>query len=367
MKVKPHKIYAESLDPKTLSQFYDAMKCDFVVKGALMPDAHLGYSIPIGAVVATKGMIVPAWVGYDIGCGMVALKTTFKIDDIREHSQEIFDGIYRRIPVGANHNDRFTNWKEAETLPSTKVLKDLYDKNGGKQIGSLGGGNHFVEIGHDENDDIWIIIHSGSRNLGHRIATHYMKLASESDKAKEGNYPLDVTSVEGENYIMDLNFCLEFALQNRKIMIERVIRVIKETCEGDGNMRNIINRNHNHATEKDGLWIHRKGATHAEAGMEGVIPGNMRDGSFIVEGKGNPESLYSSSHGAGRVLSRRQAKETIDLKDFEETMGDITAKVGQSTIDESPFAYKDIFQVMKEQEDLVHVKHRVKPLINIKA
>jgi tRNA-splicing ligase RtcB len=367
MKLKPHKVFAEYIEPKTMNQFYDAMKCDFVVRGALMPDAHLGYSIPIGAVVATDGHIVPAWVGYDIGCGVGALKTTFKKSDIVDQTEKIFNGIYRAIPTGMNRNDHSSTWKEAEAIECTKTCRENFDINGLKQLGSLGSGNHFIEIGYDENDDIWIIIHSGSRNLGHKTATHYMKLASNSNKAREGNYSLEVTSVEGENYIMDLNFCLEFALRNREIMLERVVREIKHYCEGGANFRSLINRNHNHATFKDGLWIHRKGATHAEAGMEGVIPGNMRDGSFIVEGKGNPDSLYSSSHGAGRILSRRQAKENISLDDFKESMVGIKAKVIQGTIDESPFAYKDIFHVMKEQEELVEVKHRVIPLINIKA
>ena len=159
----------------------------------------------------------------------------------------------------------------------------------------------------------------------------------------------------------------EFALENRLEIIRRVVKEIQHYCDGDAVWDKLINRNHNHAEEKDGLWIHRKGATHAEKGMMGVIPGNMRDGSFIVEGKGNPDSLYSSSHGAGRVLGRRKAKETLDVDDFTETMEGIVAKVDSKTLDESPFAYKDIFQVMEQQEDLVEVHHRVVPLINVKG
>ena len=194
-----------------------------------------------------------------------------------------------------------------------------------------------------------------------------MKLASKSNKAREGHYPLHVDSNEGKDYIMDLNFCLEFALENRKSMVKRAIEVIKKTCLGDIIEDSLINRNHNHAQFKDGLWIHRKGATHAEYGMMGVIPGNMRDGSFIVKGKGNPDSLCSSSHGAGRVLSRKEAKATLTLDVFEDTMSHIKAKVTEGTLDESPHAYKNIFDVMELQKDLVEVITLVKPLINIKA
>ena len=197
-----------------------------------------------------------------------------------------------------------------------------------------------------------------------------MKIASGSNKAKEGHFGLDVNSVEGKNYITDMNFCLEFALENRKRIVQKVAGVINRTI----NMiyylvkiDKIINRNHNHAELKDGLWIHRKGATHAEDGMLGVIPGNMRDGSFIVAGKGNPHSLYSSSHGAGRVLGRKAAQLILNVENFTEQMKGITAKVCDKTLDESPSAYKNIFEVMELQKELVTVIHHIKPIINIKA
>ncbi len=363
---KPYKIYAEVLEAEALQQFESAMQQDFVVKGALMPDAHSGYSLPIGAVVATEGVVVPAWVGYDIGCGMCALKTTFDSEEVRANAKSIFDNLYRDIPVGFNHNKTDSEW-DYKSIDCTSKIDEIFQKNGLKQLGSLGGGNHFIEIGVDESQAIWIIIHSGSRNLGHATATHYMKLASGDGRAREGHFGFDVATSDGESYIADLNFCLQFALANRKEMIHRVEKVMKRYCSGEGLWFELINRNHNHAEFKDGLWIHRKGATHAEAGMMGVIPGNMRDGSFIVRGKGNPEALYSSSHGAGRVLGRKKAKELLNVKDFSDTMIGITAKVGNSTLDESPFAYKDIFEVMRLQSELVEVVAHVKPIINIKG
>jgi len=359
------KIFAEHIEPEAMRQFESAMDQPFSVKGALMPDAHAGYSLPIGAVVATDGMILPSWVGYDIGCGMCALPTTFTKDDIVLNSDKIFKSIYRSIPTGFNHNKKRSDWDE---IPEhTAIGKEIFDKNGFNQLASLGGGNHFIEIGYDENNQIWIIIHSGSRGIGHAIATYYMKLASGDGKAREGHFAFSVKSDEGKDYIKDMNFCLAFALENRKQMIARVEREIACCCEGEGDWNNLINRNHNHAEAKDGLWIHRKGATHAEEGMMGVIPGNMRDGSFIVKGKGNPDSLWSSSHGAGRVLGRKEAHKKLNLSDFKETMKGITAKVENTTLDESPLAYKNIFEVMELQKDLVEVLHHIKPMVNIKG
>lgn len=362
---KPYKIYSEHGEYEALKQFENIMNLDSVVKGALMSDFHVGYTMAIGAVVAVDGQIFPSFVGFDIGCGMGAVKTSFKLEDVKKNSQNIFDEIYKVVPTGFNINNKSSRW--AHNLKSTDALKEIYKKNGDNSLGTLGSGNHFIEIGHDENNDIWIIVHSGSRNLGHSAATHYMKIASNSDKAKEGAYGLDVNSQNGKDYILDLNFCLEYAIENRRQILHKVEKVISNHCSGKMFYDSIINRNHNHAELKDGLWIHRKGATHAEDGMMGVIPGNMRDGSFIVRGKGNPDSLYSSSHGAGRVMSRSKAKENISMDDFKESMDGIVAKVTNGTLDESAFAYKDIFEVMENQKELVDVIHHVKPIINIKG
>lgn len=234
-------------------------------------------------------------------------------------------------------------------------------------MGTLGGGNHFIEIGKDENGFVWIITHSGSRGVGHGIAQHYMRLASPNGAASEGHYGFHVDSTDGQNYINDLNICLDYALENRRILIDEVSKSICRHISGSYDKNTLINRNHNHAELKDGLWIHRKGATHAEKGMMGVIPGNMRDGSFIVEGKGNPESLYSSSHGAGRIMGRKEAKKTIKLEDFIETMKGITANKTEDLLDEAPMAYKNIFDVMEQQQDLVEVKNHITPIINIKG
>lgn len=366
--MKSHKIYAEHLEQNVLDQFYGALEQDYVIKGALMADAHLGYSLPIGGVIATKDVIVPSWIGFDIGCGCSAVKMMVHKDEV--DAGKIFKKIYETIPVGFNHNKKPDEWFDIKDYKISDTLKTIFkERNGLHQIGTLGGGNHFIEIGYDEDNYVWIVIHSGSRGIGHAVATHYMRLASGDGKAREGHYGLKTDSATGKEYIMDMNFCLEFAIENRSIMIGKVLDIF----ENQVGVQIIdipwdtINRNHNHAELKDGLWIHRKGATHADKDMMGVIPGNMKDGSFIVKGKGDPDSLNSSSHGAGRRMSRKEAKRQIDINAFEATMQGITAKVDLDTLDEAPGAYKDIYKVMDTQKDLIDVVSHIKPIINVKG
>ena len=367
---KPYKIYSDTIEGSALDQFYTAMKEPTTVQGALMPDAHKGYTLPIGAVIATEGVTFPSYVGYDIGCGMSALPLSCNVQTVKQKADEIFNRIYRDVPVGFNKHGSKQRWdghKELLAKTTDGMQKRFVDKLGLQQIGTLGGGNHFIEIGADENEDCWIIIHSGSRGVGHATATNYMKLASPTGKASEGHFGFKVDSPDGLDYIKDLAFCLEFALQNRKLMIQKVANILMKLCKGKDDWSRFVNRNHNHAELVGDRWIHRKGATHAENGMMGVIPGNMRDGSFIVRGKGNPDSMCSSSHGAGRVLGRKKAKELLDIDEFKSTMSKVKAKVENSTLDESPMAYKDIFEVMDLQKDLVEVVCHVKPMINIKG
>ena len=366
---KPYHIFAEDLDRKSIDQFVGAMRQDSVLKGALMPDAHTGYTLPIGAVVAVDGIIYPSFVGYDIGCGMCAVKTTFKAEDVRSKAERIFKQIYQLLPVGFSHRKKEQEWPGYKRLNHTPTVKKLMAASGLKQLGTLGGGNHFVEVGEDESGQVWIVVHSGSRNVGHSVATHYLKVASPDGKAREGFYGLRTDSAQGQDYINDMAFCLAFALENRRQIMQATAEAISSQIDGKVIESSLINRNHNHAEKKDNLWIHRKGATHAEEGMLGVIPGNMRDGSFIVRGKGNPDSLYSSSHGAGRVMSRKKTKEKVDLEAFIETMkkNKITARVDRGTLDEAPSAYKNIWEVLAMQADLVDVLHHIRPIINVKG
>ncbi|MBT3226277.1 MAG: RtcB family protein [Deltaproteobacteria bacterium] len=367
---KKIKIFAEGIELEALNQFYSAMENGFAITGALLPDAHTGYTLPIGGVVGTDNYILPSWVGYDIGCGMCATATGIAAEHLIPFTEIIYKKIYAQVPTGFNSNVHPAKW-DYRHLEKTKVLHGIFSKKGLKQLGTLGSGNHFIELGFDEDQRVWIIVHSGSRGLGHDVASHYMRLASGDGKAREGHFGFEVNSTNGQAYLKDMNFCVAYALENRKRIIGKIFDILSETLPNQPFARmdttRLINRNHNHAEFKHGLWIHRKGATQAENGMSGVIPGNMRDGSFIVEGLGNPDSLWSSSHGAGRILGRRKAKQQLSLDQFRETMVGIKAKVVSGTLDESPFAYKDIFQIMDSQEKMVKILHHVKPIINIKA
>ncbi len=416
----PYKIYAELLDEGAQQQFLDVLSAPFVTYAALMPDAHQGYTMPIGGVCATKDVIVPQFVGFDIGCGMCAFKTNFSREQIENKAQIIYNKIIENIPLGFKTHKNAQSFKS--DLPRTDFAQYILESSALKQLGTLGGGNHFIEIGYGKDESVWIIVHSGSRGLGHKIASHYMlqafleqnpqdkkltEIVAEFEernikfkelrpekyqsslnkftvkqkaalikKAKidniKGIWGLDTNSELGKEYILDQNFALNYALENRKRMIIAVHNIFNNVLnsenEIDFNCNDFINRNHNHAEfdDKSNQWIHRKGATHAEKGMRGVIPGNMRDGCFIVTGKGNYDSLQSSSHGAGRVMSRTKAKKNVSIEDFESSMKNITGTVDINTVDESPFAYKDIFEVMNLQKDLVSIDDHIKVLINVK-
>lgn len=367
--MKPFKIYDDgvNIEQGALDQFYSAMEQDFVVRGALMPDAHQGYSLPIGAVVATKDYVLPSWVGYDIGCGMCALPTTFDADQVNGLSDHIMNSIYEDVPVGFNHNKYGVNPNQ-EMPRRTKAFDEIFHAKGGyKQLGTLGGGNHFIEAGVDYDGTVWIVIHSGSRGIGHGCATHYMKLASPDGKAREGHYGWHTSDPNAQDYMLDQEFCLQFALVNRRTILQRTIGAIQRHVDGEGIWDCLINRNHNHAEQRGDLLIHRKGATHAEAGMKGVVPGNMAAGSYIVIGLGNEDALWSSSHGAGRVLGRKAAKESLLLEDFENAMFGISARVEQACLDEAPLAYKNIDDVMAAQADLVSIDAHITPLLNVKG
>lgn len=412
---KPYTIFTDYVEDTALIQFAECMEQPSVVKGALMADTHAGYIAPIGSVLLTKDTIFPSFVGYDIGCGMSECKLDLDISTIsKEDLETIKTEILKRVPIGfKRHNRRHPLTRKLRDMPMTEFAKTVLKETGPYQLGTLGGGNHFLEIGSTDDGKLSIVIHSGSRGVGHKIATHHMKEAAidntdesryalefdaknkkwyeavtstfkENDylKAKkefiyrrvrarveniEDGYPLNTTAQRGINYINDMNMALQFALDNRKLMIQNVIKAISTVTNIKYEELRFINRNHNHADLTSEGWLHRKGATHAEEGMYGVIPGNMVDGSFIVQGKGNEDSMNSSSHGAGRVLSRRKAKEQLNLEEFKSTTSHLVANHSDSNLDESPKAYKNIFEVMDNQKELVTVIDRVVPVLNIKG
>ncbi|EKE26573.1 MAG: hypothetical protein ACD_4C00238G0002 [uncultured bacterium (gcode 4)] len=407
-------IYWEKIEDEAMRQFNEVMKIDSVIKWVLLPDAHSGYVLPIWGVVAVKDYIFPAFIWYDIGCGVCAIKTEYKKKQIKGLEDRIFDSVYRSVPCWEwlSRKEKI-DWDYLK-IPHSNFLENLM-KTWIYQIWTLGWWNHFIEISYDEEDNIWIVVHSWSRWVWYKTAAKYMRIAKmienplfrefekefeeieDYEKLKkkdieeyeeikwkyifekwkklfkwgiEWTYGLKSDSKEWKEYIMDMNFCLEFALENRKQMLKATYGELDYYLSWkrkEINYENMINRHHNHAELKDSLWIHRKWATHAERWMLWIIPWNMRDWSFVVRWKWNPDSLYSSSHWWGRIMSRTEAKRSISLDEFKETMKWIKAKVDFKTIDEAPFAYKNIFEVMKFQKDMVQILHHLKPIINIKG
>ena len=344
---------------------------------AIMPDAHVGYGMPIGGVMATKDAIVPNAVGVDIGCGMCSLRTNLEHMD-EKRLKKVMSNIRKTIPVGFKHHAEKQDecWMPPVEGALPIVLQEY--NSAMYQIGTLGGGNHFIEIQKGSDGYIWIMVHSGSRNLGYTVAEHYHQQAKEENKKHHEEVPQDLSyflrGSEGyNNYFNEMNYCIQFALQNRQLMMERVKSAFEEVAP-EVEFSKFINKPHNFAaweTHFDHeVIVHRKGATRAEEGERGMIPGSQGTRSFLVKGKGNPLSFKSCSHGAGRVLSRSQARKKLDIKTESaklEAMGVIHALRHKDDLDEAPGSYKDIEEVMALQADLVDIQVKLKPLAVIKA
>ena len=394
--------YAVDVDQQTLKQFEECYSQDFVLAAALMPDAHVGYAAPIGSVLITKGFVVPAWVGFDIGCGLIAIKIKNKniLEKIKKNIDEIFNQVNRDVPMGVGEYNKgeitektkkeFQELiKKFESKPHDKQILQFLKATALKHLGTLGGGNHFIELGYDikekntlipsraypnghkregtSKNEVWLIIHSGSRGIGYRVAKKYMISASGDKSNYEKTFPLDVSSQLGKEYLNILDFGLEYALLNRMEISYKVVSAIEKVLKEKLKTELYANKNHNHAVLEKGKYIHRKGATPAKKGEKGIIPGNMRDGTYLIEGKGSAKFLYSSSHGAGRAMSRHCAKKEITIEQFRESMEGIKGNISKEILDECPHAYKDIEKVMNSQKPSVEIIKKIKPLINWKG
>ena len=399
------KVFATNLNKNVLDQFAECMSHDFTIDGALMPDAHFGYVAPIGAVLITKGVVVPSWVGYDIGCGVIALKLTGKnlLSKIKKNIDIVHNKVQRNVPMGLGRlnpehkitlktKEKFVNLlKNLEKSAHNDDILAYLKRKALSNLGSLGHGNHFIEIDtcvpfrHTKpstkarkgelgscGKDVWLIIHSGSRHMGHEVASRYMA-ATMKEKGETGNvertFELDVKSTLGKEYLAVLDFLLEFALLNRMEIANEVIQALEEAIGEKVKATLWTNKNHNNAERigKSQKFIHRKGATPSKKNEKGVIPGNMRDGTFLVIGKGNKDFLESSTHGAGRAMSKTRARKEFTMEQFKKSMKGIKATIKEGTLDEAPFAYKDIFKVMKEQEASVKIYKHLKPVLNWKG
>ena len=368
----------EQVEEGALDQARDLANLPFAFKHiAIMPDTHLGYGMPIGAILATKGAVVPNAVGVDIGCGMCSLRTN--LTNLKTNRlKEIMTIVRKTVPVGFNRHD---DQQDESWMPDKKgdlpIVEQEY-KSALYQIGTLGGGNHFIEIQKGSDGYIWVMIHSGSRNIGFTVANHYNNIAKEKNKALEVQVPKDLAFIPEDSEYFDLywnemNYCVEFALANRKLMMERTKMAFKEIIP-EVEFSHFINKPHNFAALEEHFGeeviVHRKGATRARNGEWGMIPGSQGTQSFLVKGKGNVDSFESCSHGAGRVMSRAAARRKLDLNEerkFLTDQGILHAIRHKGDLDEAPSSYKDIEEVMANQEALVEVQIKLQPLAVIKG
>jgi len=378
-------------------QLLNIAKLPFVFKWlAVMPDVHLGKGATVGSVVVTKKAIIPAAVGVDIGCGMMAIRTSLHANDLPDSLAAIRADIEAAVPHGfvttqglalrGAHDEKAvpgtvrSRWfwlqerfaqlvaKHPDIKPSTDPMF---------QLGSLGGGNHFIEVCLDKEDRVWVMLHSGSRGVGNRIGTYFI------DKAKELMARFFVTLPDKDlsylpmgtplydDYVDALEWAQEYAMENRKAMMEAVMGVLHRHLGNFGTEKSAVNCHHNYVAWEnhygENVIVTRKGAVRAREGELGIIPGSMGARSFIVRGLGNPESYHSCSHGAGRVMSRTQAKKEISLEEHVKATAHVECRKDAEVIDESPRAYKNIEDVMRSQEDLVSIEHELRQILCVKG
>ncbi|WP_304060556.1 RtcB family protein [Hoylesella loescheii] len=382
---RPVKIWANSVDAKAMQQIENLTTLPFLFHHlAIMPDVHAGMGMPIGGVLACKDVVIPNAVGVDIGCGMCAVKSNYKVTDISQDvlRKKIMNGIRQRIPLGMAHHTQpqpetcLPNGHEVERMEVVKRRQSaiVYE------VGTLGGGNHFIELQKDEEGNLWVMLHSGSRNLGKLVCEHYNKLAQQLNARwhtvvdEKLRLPfLPVGSAEFKNYWAEMQYCIDFALCNRSLMMQRIQEVLTDALPGIS-FEPMINIAHNYAAWENhygqNVIVHRKGATLAREGMVGIIPGSQGTASYIVEGLGNAASFNSCSHGAGRVLSRTAAIASLDMQAEVaqlEAKGIVHAIRSQDDMQEATGAYKDIEEVIANQTDLIKVKTRLLPIAVIKG
>ncbi len=371
----PIKLWLNDIEEGALQQARNLANLPFIHKWvAIMPDSHQGYGMPIGGVIAADGVIIPNAVGVDIGCGMGAVKTSTSGIDT-DTLKLIMGRVHEAIPVGFNHHADAQDWEGFDRAPDLKIIQQELN-SARKQLGTLGGGNHFIEFQQDEAGTLWVMLHSGSRNFGLKAANVYHKQAQVLCERWHVSLPdkdlafLPIIDQAGHDYYAAMSFCLDFAQASRDHMMQAVMGIVSEVTGGSEVDR--VNIHHNYASMENhfgkNVWVHRKGATRVQAGERGIIPGSMGSSSYIVEGLGNPDSFHSCSHGAGRKMGRKDAGRRLNLEEEQAKMAGIVHGLrNASDLDEAPGAYKDIDQVMENQTDLVKIAVRLKPLGSIKG
>lgn len=384
--------WAPDLDEKARNQLISTAGLDIVHHHvAAMADAHLGLGATIGSVFGTVDAVIPSAVGVDIGCGMCAVPTDNQWRELKPKADDFLNSlsqaIFRTIPLGTNGHKQPQPWKshdahkgfdyESRFDPLTREIQ----KESPKKLGTLGGGNHFIELQQDQQGFLWVMVHSGSRHAGKEIADFYIKVARKLNQEMGVGVPRDLSylptsSDEGRAYLDDMTWALNYAYENRLRMMDRILALLEKTMAHFGatlryDRNDLINIHHNYAAQEEHfgrrVWVHRKGATQATEGLKGIIPGSMGAKSYIVEGKGNPDSLASCSHGAGRRMSRREAFRQISQADLKHALGNVVVRHASDVRDEAPQAYKDIDKVMAAQSDLVDIRVTLSPLAVIKG
>ena len=387
MKV-PIKSWCDNPEEGCIEQAKHLANLPFIFKQVcLMPDTHQGFGMPIGGVIALQNVVIPNAVGVDIGCGMLAVKTNLT-EISTEQIKAVMGKIREKVPVGFSHQkeeqDRVLmpviKVEPIQPTPMYSVITREY-KSALKQLGTLGGGNHFIEIQKGSDGYIWFMIHSGSRNLGKQVADHYNKIAKALNEKWYSAVPkewdlafLPIETEEAKSYMREMQYCLDFAYANRKLMAERIKESFVEIIPEFMIFIDEINIHHNYAQYENhfgkNVIIHRKGATSAREGEIGLIPGSMGSCSYVVKGLGNPESFMSCSHGAGRKMGRKEAIRSLDFETEKKILDDkgiVHGMRNKEDLDEATGSYKDIDVVMEEQKDLVEILVKLEPLAVIKG
>ncbi|MCO8269193.1 RtcB family protein [Actinoplanes sp. TRM 88003] len=377
--------WASLLEAETRGQAEKASRLPFIFPHiALMPDAHLGKGATVGSVIPTLGAIIPAAVGVDIGCGMAAVRTQYHRDELKPGLSQLRTAIENAVPLSAGSYNVSVTDTARRRLDMLAAKADKagfepghYAGNWELQLGTLGSGNHFIEVTADEKGQVWLFLHSGSRGVGNKIATHHIKVAQAAMKRWWIDLPdpdlayLAEGTDEFWTYIRQLRWAQDFALANRDEMMDRVVDCFAEFVGGPVQELERVQCHHNYTEQETHfgktVWLSRKGAINAEKGRPGLIPGSMGDASYVVVGKGNPVALNSSPHGAGRQLSRSKARKTFTREQLREAMKGIEYRDTDAFLDEIPGAYKPIDVVMQDAGDLVEVRHTLRQIVNVKG
>ena len=391
---RPIKIWTDDVEATALTQLKNLSRLPFIASNgvACMPDVHAGIGSTVGTVIATESAVIPAAVGVDIGCGMNAVRLSLKASDLPDNLKPIRDEIEKRVPLGVGGGHDHMRSVELDLLcqkhgdglyrtvvkPLYKGEWDKFEAKAAGQLGSLGSGNHFIELCIDENQDVWVMLHSGSRGIGNMIGTHYIAKAKRNMEQFFITLPDDNLAYLPENtedfddYMAAVGWAQNYALENRRIMMQEVLAALKQEIAKPFTItQEAINCHHNYVEKENhfgrNMWVTRKGAIRARAGDLGIIPGSMGQRSYIVRGKGDISSYCSCSHGAGRVMSRAEAKRRFSLSDLIAQTEGVECRKDEGVIDEIPASYKDIDQVMANQTDLVEVVHQLKQVLCVKG